>query len=71
MFSEVFHEEKSDGLNDRPKTCPQGKGILKKTYTLLLLVNKNTFYIIQVAMAKAVMNTIKILPPTTNKIKLN
>ena len=57
-------------MNDRPKTCPQGKGILKKTYTLLILGNKNTFYIIQVAKAKALMNTTKILPQTTTELNL-
>ena len=39
-------------------------------YTFLILVNKNTFYIIQVAKAKALMNTTKILPQTTTELNL-
>ena len=39
-------------------------------YTFLILVNKNTFNIIQVAKAKALMNTTKILPQTTTELNL-
>ena len=36
----------------------------------MILVNRNTFYIIQVAKAKALMNTTKILPQTTTELNL-